>query len=70
MGYGDFKLLGALGAWFGWKALPGDRAALVDRRRSRGDRPDRARRRGREVPIPFGPYLRVRGCLRCISGIR
>jgi prepilin signal peptidase PulO-like enzyme (type II secretory pathway) len=22
MGYGDFKLVAALGAWFGWQSLP------------------------------------------------
>jgi leader peptidase (prepilin peptidase)/N-methyltransferase len=61
MGYGDFKLLAALGAWFGWKLLlpivliASVAGALV------GIGLIVLRRHGREVPIPFGPYLAVAG---------
>jgi leader peptidase (prepilin peptidase) / N-methyltransferase len=64
MGYGDFKLLGALGAWLGWQALPGLIliAALAGllvgggvqlARRSRG-------------PIPFGPFLALAGWIALV----
>ena len=57
MGYGDFKLLAALGAWMGWKALlpivllSSLVGAVV------GIALIVLARRGREIPIPFGPYL-------------
>ncbi len=63
MGYGDFKLLAALGAWFGWTALPAVIllasvvGALV------GIVLIVFARHGREVPIPFGPYLAGAGLL-------
>lgn len=63
MGYGDFKLLGALGAWFGWQALP----AIILLSSLVGAIVGIAlillARRGREVPIPFGPYLAGAGVL-------
>ncbi|MBU6271792.1 MAG: A24 family peptidase [Betaproteobacteria bacterium] len=68
MGYGDFKLLGALGAWFGWQALPGMIllsslvGALV------GIGLIVFARHGREVPIPFGPYLAGAGLLTLYFG--
>jgi len=57
MGYGDFKLFAAIGAWLGWQMLPlvlllsAVVGAIV------GVALIAARRHGRGVPIPFGPYL-------------
>ncbi|MFV0477233.1 MAG: prepilin peptidase [Parahaliea sp.] len=68
MGYGDFKLLAALGAWLGWQALPliillsslvgaviGIALMLI-------------RKRGRDIPIPFGPYLAIAGWIALLWG--
>ncbi len=57
MGAGDFKLLAALGAWMGWQMIPlivllsSAVGALV------GIALIVFRSHGRDVPIPFGPYL-------------
>jgi leader peptidase (prepilin peptidase)/N-methyltransferase len=70
MGYGDFKLLGALGAWLGWKMLlpiilmSSLVGALV------GVVLIVLKRRGREIPIPFGPYLAAAGFLVLLYGDR
>jgi leader peptidase (prepilin peptidase)/N-methyltransferase len=68
MGYGDFKLLAAIGAWLGWKMLPlvillsSFVGAIV------GVALIVAARRGRNVPIPFGPYLAVAGLVALFHG--
>lgn len=68
MGYGDFKLLAALGAWLGWQSLPtivllsSVVGALV------GIGLVVFRRHGRNVPIPFGPYLAAAGWLTLVFG--
>lgn len=68
MGHGDFKLLAALGAWFGWQALP----AIILLSSAVGATVGIAlmifRRHGREVPIPFGPYLAGAGLLTLYFG--
>ena len=70
MGYGDFKLLAALGAWLGWKMLlpivlvSSLVGALV------GIGLIVLARRGREIPIPFGPYLAAAGFLVMLYGNR
>lgn len=68
MGYGDFKLLGALGAWFGWQALPMlllvssvvgaviGIAILV------------IQKKGRHTAIAFGPYLTIAGLITLFFG--
>jgi leader peptidase (prepilin peptidase) / N-methyltransferase len=68
MGYGDFKLLAAIGAWLGWEMLPlvilfssfvgaaVGVALIVFARRSRN------------VPIPFGPYLAAAGLIALFWG--
>ena len=68
MGYGDFKLLAALGAWFGWKALP----MLVLLSSAVGAVVGLAlillRKHDRNVPIPFGPYLALAGWIVLMGG--
>lgn len=68
MGYGDFKLLAALGAWMGWQYLPmivllsslvgavvGISLVLLKNHQ-------------RDIPIPFGPYLAAAGWIALIWG--
>ncbi len=68
MGFGDFKLLAALGAWMGWQALPliiilsslvgaviGVAGILI-------------MGRDKNIPIPFGPYLAIAGWIALLWG--
>ncbi len=63
MGYGDFKLLAALGAWCGWQALPSIIvwSSLVGAIIGIGLVV--LYKRDRNKPIPFGPYLAIAGWL-------
>ncbi|MFJ9534639.1 prepilin peptidase [Herbaspirillum sp. NPDC101396] len=68
MGYGDFKLLAALGAWLGWQALPlilvlaSCVGALV------GIAMVLLRKQSKDQTIPFGPYLALGGVLMLLYG--
>jgi leader peptidase (prepilin peptidase)/N-methyltransferase len=68
MGYGDFKLFAALGAWLGWKLLPlvillsAATGALL------GILMIVLRGRDRAAPMPFGPYLAAAGWLAMMYG--
>jgi leader peptidase (prepilin peptidase)/N-methyltransferase len=68
MGYGDFKLLAALGAWLGWQTLPTIilLSALVGA--IVGIALIVFRKHGRDTPIPFGPYLAGAGLLALYFG--
>jgi len=68
MGYGDFKLLAALGAWLGWQMLPLTilLSSLVGA--AVGIALMVFARHGRNVPIPFGPYLAAAGIIALIWG--
>ncbi|WP_290369145.1 prepilin peptidase [Vibrio hippocampi] len=68
MGYGDFKLLAALGAWLGWQQLPliillssvvGIMFGLIQLR---------LQNKGVEVAFPFGPYLAIAGWVAALWG--
>jgi len=63
MGFGDFKLLAALGAWFGWQALPAILLLASVVGAVVGILMMVFARHAREVPIPFGPYLAGAGLL-------
>ena len=63
MGYGDFKLLGALGAWFGWQAIPAIILLASVVGAAVGIALMLFARHGRDNPIPFGPYLAGAGVL-------
>lgn len=68
MGFGDFKLLAALGAWMGWQMLPviillsSLVGAVI------GSLMLIAQRKGRGTPIPFGPYLAGAGVIAFFWG--
>ncbi len=68
MGYGDFKLLAALGAWLGWKTLPliVILSALVGA--AIGIAFIVFAGRGRHKPIPFGPFLAAAGWIAMMWG--
>ena len=68
MGYGDFKLLGALGAWFGWQAVPLMILLSSFVGAALGIGILIARRQGRDTPMPFGPYLAGAGLLTLFFG--
>jgi leader peptidase (prepilin peptidase)/N-methyltransferase len=68
MGFGDFKLLAALGAWMGWTLLPmiillssvvgsivGITMIITGQSK-------------RQQPIPFGPYLAIAGWIALLWG--
>ena len=68
MGYGDFKLLGALGAWFGWTMLPflllisSIVGAVI------GIATLAIQGKGRHTAIAFGPYLAIAGLAALFFG--
>lgn len=68
MGFGDFKLLAAIGAWLGWSVLPvvillsSLVGAVV------GISLIVFARHGRDIPIPFGPYLAAAGIIALFWG--
>ncbi len=68
MGYGDFKLLAALGAWMGWQSVPliillssfvGAVIGIVG---------IIIMGRDKNIPIPFGPYLAIAGWIAFLWG--
>jgi len=68
MGYGDFKLLAALGAWLGWKSLP----AIVLMASAVGAVIGIGlvvfKGRDHQIPLAFGPYLAVAGAIVLFFG--
>ncbi len=68
MGYGDFKLLALLGAWLGWQVLPGIILISSLAGAVLGSLWLVLRRRGGQVPIPYGPYLAIGGWIMLMWG--
>jgi leader peptidase (prepilin peptidase)/N-methyltransferase len=68
MGYGDFKLLAALGAWLGWKMLLPTVLIAAAVGAVAGIALLTARGRDRSTPIAFGPFLAAAGWLMLMCG--
>jgi leader peptidase (prepilin peptidase)/N-methyltransferase len=68
MGYGDFKLFAALGAWLGWKVLPLVIILSAATGAVLGILLIALRGRDRSAPMPFGPYLAAAGWLAMMYG--
>ncbi len=68
MGYGDFKLLAAIGAWLGWQMLPLTILASSMVGATVGIALIVFARHGRNIPIPFGPYLAAAGLIALFWG--
>jgi leader peptidase (prepilin peptidase)/N-methyltransferase len=68
MGYGDFKLFAALGAWLGWKVLPLVILLSAATGAVLGILMIMLRGRDKAAPMPFGPYLAAAGWLAMMYG--
>ena len=68
MGYGDFKLLAALGAWLGWQMLPVTLLLSSVVGAAVGIAMIVLVKHDRRVPIPFGPYLAGGGLVALFFG--
>jgi leader peptidase (prepilin peptidase)/N-methyltransferase len=68
MGYGDFKLYAALGAWLGWRVLPLVILMSAATGAILGIAMIVLRGRNRSAPLPFGPYLAAAGWLTMLYG--
>ena len=68
MGYGDFKLFAALGAWLGWKVLPLIIILSAATGAILGILMILIQGRDRRAPMPFGPYLAAAGWLAMMYG--
>jgi leader peptidase (prepilin peptidase) / N-methyltransferase len=68
MGYGDFKLFAALGAWLGWKMLPMIIVLSAGMGAVIGVTLIVLRGRDRAAPMPFGPYLAIAGWIAMMYG--
>jgi leader peptidase (prepilin peptidase)/N-methyltransferase len=68
MGYGDFKLFAALGAWLGWQLLPLVILLSAVTGTVVGVTLIALRRHSRERPMPFGPYLAAAGFIGVLWG--
>jgi leader peptidase (prepilin peptidase) / N-methyltransferase len=68
MGYGDFKLFAALGAWLGWQLLPMVIVLSAASGAVLGILMIALQGRDRRAPMPFGPYLAAAGWLGMMYG--
>ncbi|HWR76783.1 MAG TPA: A24 family peptidase [Thiobacillus sp.] len=68
MGYGDFKLLAAIGAWLGWQMLPVTLLLSSVVGAAIGVAMIVLVKHDRRVPIPFGPYLAGGGLVALFFG--
>jgi len=68
MGYGDFKLLGAIGAWFGWQLLPAVILLSSVVGAVIGIGLIMFKGKGRSTAIPFGPFLALGGIAALFFG--
>jgi len=68
MGYGDFKLFAALGAWFGWQLLPAIILVSSLLGAITGMGIIMWTKRSSQIPIPFGPFLAIGGIAALFLG--
>jgi len=68
MGYGDFKLLAAIGAWLGWQVLPLTVVLASITGALFGIILIVLKRHRRNTPMPFGPFLAIAGLLALLQG--
>jgi leader peptidase (prepilin peptidase)/N-methyltransferase len=68
MGFGDFKLLAAIGAWLGWQMLPVTLLLSSVVGATIGIAMIVLVKHDRRVPIPFGPYLAGGGLVALFFG--